>query len=262
MEGEWTRHNFKSFVLKKDSSEDGKIIHYDFKNIKKLDRQEGDNGDEKRGSEINHAKEKEFKISPIVSHYRGLKEHQQRNREKRIEGEVNNKVREIGKRAYEKGYTRGLEKGREESLRKMEEVSKEKIAALEKMVEEVSMAKAEIITYQKRDIYKLIKSLTKWVILKELKNDGEYVQRLLEKILLEFQSRNNLLLKVNQKDFEKMPEVLELVQENVGTLKNVRVEVNYSSDLPGISVESKDGIIDGSLKQQFKNLNKLFESIV
>ena len=69
------------------------------------------------------------------------------------------------------------------------------------------------------------------------------------------------MIRINQNQFEGMPEVFDSIKNKFGELTNVRLEVDYDIDDKGIVVESENGIIDGTLKQQFENLNKLFESM-
>ena len=129
------------------------------------------------------------------------------------------------------------------------------------MINDVLVLKEEIVNNQKQDLYNLVRNLTKWVILRELKEDGEYITRLLEKLVTEIQTKANLLVQVDQKSFEGMEDVLETVQERIGTLKNVRVEVDYDIDGQGIIIDSDNGIINGTFEEQMISLDKLFESV-
>ena len=58
-----------------------------------------------------------------------------------------------------------------------------------------------------------------------------------------------------------MPEVLDHLHEKLGELENVRVEVDYDIEGPGIILESQNGIINGTLKEQFNSLDKLFKTV-
>ena len=106
--------------------------------------------------------------------------------------------------------------------------------------------------------YETILNLTKWVILRELKDDGEYVHRLLEKLITEIQTKSNILIQIDERSFRDMPDILEVVEERLGSLSNVRLEKDFDIDGPGIVLESDNGIINGTLKEQFNNLDKLF----
>ncbi|MGB0454587.1 MAG: hypothetical protein ACPGJV_12840, partial [Bacteriovoracaceae bacterium] len=50
-------------------------------------------------------------------------------------------------------------------------------------------------------------------------------------------------------------------EAKLGKFTNTRVEVDYDIKDQGMVIESANGIVNGSLKQQFKNLDKLFESV-
>ena len=98
--------------------------------------------------------------------------------------------------------------------------------------------------------------------LKELSSDEEYIERLLERLIQEIETKDNLLIQVNKTKFDAMPEVLERVEERIGALKNVRVEIDYDIENEnGIIIESANGIINGSMEQQLRSLDKLFTSI-
>ena len=129
------------------------------------------------------------------------------------------------------------------------------------MVNFVLQTQEEIINQQKSEIYLLLKNLAKWIVLRELKDDGQYISRLLERLVQEMQVKSNLLIKVNKKSFEGMEEVLETVQDNLGKLNNVRVEVDYDVSENGLIVEADNGIIDGTLEEQFKKLDELFSVV-
>merc|ERR1711916_141834 len=89
----------------------------------------------------------------------------------------------------------------------------EKIQALEEYIQSIHDQRLKLLKEEKTNIYEIVKSLTKWVILRELEDDGAYLERLLEKLILEVQNKSNLLLKVDKDYFEGMPEICELVEE-------------------------------------------------
>ena len=211
--------------------------------------------------ERKRAWESDFKISPIVQEHRGLRKQEEEERERQIEQEVQARLQAIEADAVKRGYEEGVRAGREEVYNQTRLATEDKLTALSAMITDVLRTQEEIISVQKHEIYKMIKNLTKWIILRELKEDGAYVERLLEKLIVEVQTKANLLIQINQKEFEKMPEVLECVQKKIGQLPNVRVEIDYDIDEKGLVVESENGIINGTLEEQFRNLDKLFESV-
>jgi flagellar assembly protein FliH len=212
--------------------------------------------------ERTHAKNTQFKVNPIVEKFRGLKDQEEQEYQDAVEKEVSKRVSEIQDEAFKSGFEEGINQGREEIFNEMRSVVDQKLENFSQMVTEVLKTQEDIITHQKKEIYLLIRNLSKWIILRELKNDGTYVDRLLEKLLLEIQARQNLLIQVNSDDFSGMPEVLAHVQSRLGELKNVRVEIDSAIETKGMVIESDNGIINATIEEQFRNLDKLFEDVL
>ena len=200
-----------------------------------------------------------FKISPIVKEHRGIYSQENDEKEKRIQAEIHRRLEILRNEAISQGREEGLKKGREEVFTQLRISVDEKILPFSAMIKDVLEVKSKLVNEQKKEIYELVKNLTKWILLRELKDDGKYIERLLEKLIVELKSKSNLLIQVNQKQFETMPKVLERVKEKIGGIDNVRIEIDYDIDENGIVIESDNCIINGTLDEQFKNLEKLFD---
>ena len=203
-----------------------------------------------------------FKISPIVQKHRGIKAQEEQELEDRINDEVERRVAAIQEEAYQKGYEEGIRYGKEEVYDQTRAQIEEKLSALDQMISDVLSTQHRILRHQKNQLYQLINTLTKWVILRELNTDGKYVERLLEKLITEMQTKSNLFIQVKEADFAGMPEVLEAVQKKMGGLHNVRTEINHDLEGPGLILECENGIINGSFNEQMKGLDKLFEGVL
>jgi len=208
------------------------------------------------------AHEKQFRINPMVMEHRGIKRQIENEREAEILEEVERRVTAIKEQAFEQGFNEGVEAGKKEVYEQTLAATEEKLANLTGMIESVLNTQENLVTRQHNKIYELINNLTKWIILRELKKDGQYLERLLEKLVLEMQARKNLLIQVNAKEFEQMPEVLEIVQKKLGQLPNTRIEVDHQSTGSGMILECENGIINGTIEEQFKSLDKLFEQVM
>ena len=212
--------------------------------------------------ERTNAQNSQFKISSLVEEHRGLKDQAEAEYEARVQAEVELRVRAIQEDAFKAGFDEGISQGREEIFNEMRNVVDQKLDNFSQMVTDVLKTQEDILELQKKEIYELIKNLSKWIILRELKEDGEYVERLFEKLLVEIQARSNLLVLVNEERFKGMPEILEHVGARLGQLKNVRIEIDSSVDPQGMIIESDNGIINATMEEQFKSLDKLFEDLI
>jgi len=211
--------------------------------------------------ERNFAEKKAFQIAPIVKEHRGMNRQEELEKQRLIQEEVERQLIRVQDQAYKDGFEQGQKDGQNEVFDQTRAQVETKIESLNEMIEAVLKAQHDLIMNEKQIVFRTIKNLTKWVILRELKDDGDYILRLLEKLLSELQAKSNVLIQIDPKSFSEMPDVLEMIQEKVGKMKNVRIEIDYDIDGPGIIVESENGIINGSLTEQFKNLSKLFESV-
>ena len=258
IELEVQEYEFQSFS---DKFDDGEVKSFDFNELDintpiireahqksiKLERTQ---------SEVNG-----FDISPIVRQHRGIKKQEDVEREEAVENEVRKRVSKMEENAYKKGYEEGIEKGRQDIYEQTRAQTEEKMIILNEMINDVLSTKEEILKSQKNQLYTMLKNLSKWIVLRELKDDGNYIERLLEKLIVEAGVKSNLLIQVDQKHFEMMPDVLETIQDNLGKLTNVRVESDFDIQGTGIVLETSNGIINGSLYEQFKSLDKIFESV-
>lgn len=258
IEFEVQEYEFRSFS---PTSNSGEVQEFTFEDLEGKSIAEIERHQETIKLERQSSVASGFDISPIVQQHRGIKEQEDEEKERRISDEVNKRVAAIEEEAYRKGYDEGVQKGREDVYEQTRAATDEKLISLSEMISQTLSTQEEILNSQKHQLYTLVRNLTKWVILRELKDDGKYIERLLEKLIVETQSKSNLLIQVDQKHFEMMPEVLESVQKKLGEFTNVRVETDYDIQGTGVVVESENGIINGSLNEQFKSLDKLFESV-
>jgi flagellar assembly protein FliH len=207
------------------------------------------------------ALESSFSIAPVVREHRGINRQEEEEREKTIEDEICKRLKKIKDEAYLKGHQEGIEDGKKEVYEQMRLECEQKIERFSGMLNQVIATQSDLVAQEKVAIYRTIRSLTKWVILKELKDDGEYIERLLAKLIEELQVNSNLLIQVDPKSFEQMPEVLGHLEKSLGKLEQVRVELDYDIAGPGIIIDSDNGIINGTLQEQFNSLDNLFSKV-
>ena len=211
-----------------------------------------------------YAQQTQFNVLPLVKYHRGLEEQEKKEYEDKIKQSVEEKFNKCKERAHEEGREEGKSEGFESAQSEFREEVRLQVEDIAQYVKDMKKEYEEFLISQKYKIYELVKSLTKWVILRELRDDGKYLERLLKKLILELNSKSNLLLKVSRQNIEKTPGLLESLENEFKHVKNTRVEVIHDegvSSEKGIILESENGILDGTLKAQFKNLDKLFDEL-
>jgi flagellar assembly protein FliH len=201
-----------------------------------------------------------FKIEEIVREYRDVRKHEESKMNQKIDQLAEKQVSSIKDQAYKVGETQGREKAYEDALLEYQDGFNKRLEKIDRFIESINEEKSNIINSFHKNILNLIQSCSKWMVLKEVDQE-EYVGRLLEKLILEVDSFQNLLIKIDKKNFQNHEGLLEEVEKKVGSLKNIRVEVLQDTHFPGVSVESDKTILDGSLEQQFQNLDNIAEDI-
>lgn len=205
-------------------------------------------------------KDKSFSILPLVREHRGIKSQEEadyRNSiEKEVEARVQAAIEQARQEGFQAGHQEGYGKAYQEAMGKLDV----KVEDFADILGDLKDQCHKVLSENKAEAYKMVKSLTQWISLKELDNEG-YLDRLLEKLILEMNTKSNLVVRVSQDSFKRMPEVVDRVQAKMGQLTNIRVEVDLDQEGPGIILESDNGIIDGSIKAQMASLDKIFESV-
>lgn len=241
--------------------DDGSISEFDFKPLSRNQVMDVQEHEKVIKIERSNADQKNFKISPVVREHRGINRQEELERQRLIQEEVERQLVKVQQIAYQEGLEKGMQEGREEVFNQLRSEVDSKVEQLQEMINNVLSTQADLLQNEKMAVYRTIKNLTKWITLRELKDDGEYILRLLEKLISELQVKSNILIQIDPKSFTDMPDVLDLLKERIGTIDKVRVECDYDIEGPGIVVESDNGIINGSLKEQFRSLAKLFENV-
>ncbi|RLA64130.1 MAG: hypothetical protein DRQ88_07680 [Epsilonproteobacteria bacterium] len=220
---------------------------------------------EKRDQELKFEAEladsKGFKILELAQEQNERKNQREREQEDKIQIEIQSRLKLLEKETFEKAHEEGIQAGKDEITAKLKIDSEAQVSVLTTLLEDLMASKEVLFEEQKIQLLFMVKNLVKWVIMRELKDDGNYLESLLEKLILELQTQTNFNIQVNKNDFEKMPEVLESLQKKIGELKNVRFVVDYDLPEKGIVVDSDNGMIKCSQTEQFHALDKLFEKI-
>ena len=212
-------------------------------------------------SERNFAAKNDFKIDEMVKDYRGLSRQEQNDLEKKIQAEVTKRVEAAYQKAYAEGLAKGEAKGREEALARHTEELSTNVDSFVNLVNAIQDQSAHYMDQHKTEVYEFVKRFTKWIVMKEI-NEKVYLEQLLEKLILELNSRKNLIIKVGRAQFEAMPEVMKTVEGRLGQLQNTRIEIVPELRHPGIILESENGLIDGSLEGVFANIDRVFGQVL
>jgi flagellar biosynthesis/type III secretory pathway protein FliH len=116
----------------------------------------------------------------------------------------------------------------------------------------------ELLVENKSQMYEVLKRTLKWLVLKEIQDEG-YLPRVMEKLILELNQKQNLIIKVPSSDLAPVKEMIAELEKKVGELTNVRLEPSLEMQGRGVIIETENSLLDASPEALFLTLDKLFE---
>lgn len=250
---------FQSFTTVANPNGNSSVSNYELKKLEAKSFKERVSQDVIR-IERKLEKKNDFSVLSMIRESRGMKEQEERDYHEAIEAQVQQRLNQIKEQAKNQGFEEGLKQGHDkayaETMMKLDERVEDFVDILNDLKEKCH----SVLKDNKNQTLELVKSLTQWIVLKEVKDVG-YLERLLEKLIHELNTRSNLLVRVGKDFFEDMPEIVGKVEAKLGELPNIRIEVDHDLDSTGIILESENGIIDASMKAQMESLEKIFEKV-
>ncbi len=262
--GSKTGTEVSSYKFQQFSNSSNTVEQYTFGEFSKadiLDEVEIRVHDKNIRKEREAASTSNFKILNEVQNLRGIRDQEKLDYEQRIQKDLSERLEKIKKASSEEGFNEGFEAGKKQAYDEAIIKANEQIEMMNEIIHTLQEQKIEMLTSYKLKIFNLVRQLTKWFTLKEVSEDHSYLSRLIEKLIHEINTKSNLIIKVNKSDFDKMPEALLKVEERLGKLQNVRIEIDLDMSHRGIIIESENGLIDGSFHAQFQSFDKVFESV-
>lgn len=252
----------ESFSFEKFRSDDLKNAdHFDFKEFD-VDDKSGKKAPLKIiKADSDAEKSTSFHMASLVKKHRGILNLRKEEDNDKINQKVDARLKKISQEAYDLGIEQGKEESYAEAFQKSYQVFEEEVEKFKNYVEEFKLKSEEIYTQNRQNAYDIIKNLTKWIVLKEIKDDDKYIERLLEKLIYEINTKNNLIIRVNNQDFPHMEKAIEEVEKRIGQLKNCRVEMDLDMQEKGIILETENVILDGSYESQMESIDSLFKSV-
>lgn len=200
-------------------------------------------------------KDSRFSLNPLLRDPLSVEEEERRAIEERVRARVSAVAEESKAKAAEQGYQDGLKKGHEEAYKKFQQEGAQRLEAFEKFLRDCETAKQEIYKANEKFLIDLIYQISKMVLLKELKTDREYLQRLAVELIEKVGVRENIRIQISPEDFESAGMLKEGLEKNLGALKNLNIESSNQIALGGCKVDTEWNAIDASIETQLKGIH-------
>lgn len=256
-------NNFEDYEFQEFDRGKGKLssegaADFNFQRFSK----ETDNLDENTlVKEFDVAHQQHFEIEESVVKLRKIQDAKENQINRLIGERVEKELEALKKEAYEEGYAKGIELGKEESRAEEKEAIQKSIQQVELMVSNLLSRQDELIKGQDQNINKLIRDLVKWITLKEIEKDDNYLVRLIDKIVEENKESSKINFHVGTGIIASFKDSIEVINEELTKKHGENVIIRESSSLSkdAIEVELESTIIKAGLSDQLSVLDELFQ---
>ena len=159
-------------------------------------------------------------------------------------------AKKIKEEAYEKAYNEGLLKAQSEYEKKLEE----SVRVFASAVNELVLAKERAVKETEADIAKLLALSVEKITRLKIDKDDQLVMRLLNETLPLIAETEELVIEVNQDDYQTLEDNREAIVSLCPKVKNIRFIVSKEVEKGGCLIQSGLGKIDARLSVQIDNL--------
>lgn len=200
-----------------------------------------------------------FEIDPRISQSIGLTEAKNRESKKQFDGEVMRYVQKIKDDAYQEAYKVGLEKGiadaREAAYAEAQDEMKAKLKAVIEIGESLVQCREKMLAVNEQEIIQFSYFMAEKIIFRELKQDPSLIVSAIKTIAVH---QDEITVRVSAADYQYLQPYLETLGTEMN-IAHVRFEKDESLKLGDIMVESKQGIVDGTLQTRMNKLKLLLD---
>jgi len=167
---------------------------------------------------------KKFEINHLIRDALALDAEEKEYIDKEVDRIISEIRDQATKQGYDEGFKAGSDVGEKEALVKYSAEMQEKIGIIENLISYFESCKNQILEANKAFFIKLVMRVARKIILKETSSDEEYVYRLIHSLVEKMGTRENILIRLNPKNYSNLENVETKLKESIGQLKNFHIE--------------------------------------
>lgn len=152
------------------------------------------------------------------------------------------RVRQVEKASYERGFQAGVERQRREMAPAAESLSR--------LIQEIGWLKPRIFASTEREMIRLVLAVAEKVIHREASVHVDVVLHVLRDAVRNIVDREGMKIRLNPRDFHHIMEVKHEFLQSIDGVKNVIFEEDAAIRPGGAVIETSFGEVDARLEQQ------------
>jgi len=208
-----------------------------------------DSGREKRG-----VKDARFSLNPLQRDPLAVLQEESRVIEERVQERIVAVADQVRMDAHEEGYNDGLKRGFEEAFRKFQDEGARELDRFKAFLNECESAKENLFRANEQAILQILLRMGRMILLREIKEDQDYLLRLSREMLGRVGVRENVKIRVRSEDLAIAQKLKEGLEKDLGEFRNLKVESSSVIREGGVIVETDWSTIDAAVETQFRGV--------
>ena len=205
----------------------------------------------------NHDTRGDFRVDKIVSEFVGIDELEKQTQQKEIATQALKLSKDIQEKAYEEAYALGLKEGNVKAYDEEKERIEQEMQHINNLIQEVKSIKVDLMKNNEKQIANLCFYMAKRLLMKEIDTNEAYVQTLIKKTLEMAQSEEEVTIRVSPEDKIWIEDHRESVFKELNLDQSTKIEEDREIKRGGIIIETNHGVIDATVEQRLKKLEKI-----
>lgn len=195
----------------------------------------------------NFASAQKFSVHALLREPLHVEQEERRAIEARVQATVAELAQKAKDEAAQVGYRDGLAKGHEEAFVQFKQEAEARMKRFETLMAELETAREEILRANEKFLIHLVLRISRMIVLRELKTDATYIQRLAMDLIERVGVRENIKLRISPEDSETLEMIKSGIEKSLGSMKNLSVEVDSKVPQGGCSIETQWNAVDATI---------------
>ncbi|MBS1958649.1 MAG: hypothetical protein JST80_04175 [Bdellovibrionales bacterium] len=191
-----------------------------------------------------------FQLHASAKRLLGVEREELSHIEDRVQGEVQERLTKIEKKAYEDGFKKGEADGHAQATEAAQAQFTPMVEQMTVLMQAFDSVKQDLYNANEKVLIQLIYNISRQVLLRDLKADPEYVKRLTATVIEKIGAKESIRIRFNRQDYANVDQIRDFIKAQFPELKNIQIDPSDDLELGGCKVETDLSRINASVETQ------------
>ena len=199
-------------------------------------------------------KDERFRLNLASKNQLKIEDEERRIVEERVQKILEDERHKAYTEAFQVGLEEGRVQGRDESLREFRTQSEARLNQLDTFLAQLENHRVRLFEANERYLYELTVRMTQKVILRELKGDTKYIERLAKAVIERIGTKDQVRILLSESDAATISEIRQNLLRDEPDLRNLKIEHSADVHGGGCFIETQWTFVDASVMRQIDGI--------